>query len=47
MSKTEVRNGRRVMLINSCQKTHKLACGMNDILIEQGLLGYGESLKIV
>lgn len=27
----------------SCQKTHKLACGMNGILLEQGLLGDGES----
>jgi hypothetical protein len=24
------------------QKTHKFPCGMNDILIEQGLLGEGE-----
>ena len=27
----------------TCQKPHKLACGMNGILLEQGFLGDGES----
>ena len=31
------------IFIKLCQKTHKLACGMNDILLEQGFLGDGES----
>ena len=29
--------------IITCQKTHKLACGMNGTLIEPGFLGDGES----
>ncbi|MBP9021554.1 MAG: hypothetical protein KBG01_08540, partial [Syntrophobacterales bacterium] len=33
----------REKFIISCQKTHKLACGMNDILLEQGFLGDGKS----
>jgi hypothetical protein len=32
-----------ISFIGLCQKTHKLACGMNGILIEQGFLGDGES----
>ncbi|MEA1995058.1 MAG: DpnII family type II restriction endonuclease [Campylobacterota bacterium] len=32
------------LFINLCQKTHKLACGMNDILLkQQGFLGDGGS----
>jgi len=33
----------RTLFSETCQKPHKLACGMNGILLEQGFLGDGES----
>jgi hypothetical protein len=40
-----VRYGHRSLIVEteSHQKPHKLACGMNGILLEQGFLGGGES----